>query len=116
MTFRDGLESDMVENHFNPDEFGEWFTFTTSAGASYQVRGVYDETVLAESLGVEVSAIAHHPRLICRVSDLPAGSPAKGDKITLSANAWHKGGTFRVADIGNDKLGTIEMFIQGTGA
>lgn len=115
MSFRDALEADMVANHFNPDEFGEWFTFTTSAGAASQVLGVYDETPMTESTGAEVGSIAHHPRLLCRVSDLPAGSPAKGDRVTLAANVWHKAGTFRVVDFGNDKLGVIELYLQGSG-
>lgn len=106
----------MVENHFNPDEFGEWFTFTTSAGASSQIRGAYDEAPLSENTGADVASIAHHPRLLCRVSDLPAGSPAKGDRVTLTANAWHKAGTYRVVDMGDDKLGYIELFLQGVGS
>lgn len=116
MSFREDLESDMAENHFNPDEFGEWFTFTTAAGASSQVRGAYDESPMTEETGAEVGSIAHQPRLLCGVSDLPAGSPAKGDKVTLVANTWHKAGTFRVKDFGNDKLGVIELYLQGAGS
>lgn len=111
--FRADLETDMVENHLSPDEFGEWVDYTTAAGLSVRILGVYDEAPLEENVGAEVAVIAHTPRLICRRSDLPAGSPKKGDKVVLTANEWHGAATLKVVDFGADKLGAVELTLQG---
>lgn len=112
--FRSDLEDDMVKNHLNPDEFGEWVGYIPKGSAGeVRIQGVYDELPQAENIGAEVEVISHRPRLICRASDLPVGSPAKGDKVVLSANEWHKAATLRVVDFASDKLGAVEVYLQG---
>ena len=112
MAFRADLEDDMVKNHFNPDEFGEWVDYVVGA-SSVRIRAVYDDLPQAENIGAEVDVISHRPRLICRRSDLPTSSPKKGDKVVLGSNEWHKAATLRVVDFADDKLGAVEIFLQG---
>lgn len=113
MGLREDMNADMVSNHLNPDEFGEWVTYTPASGSAVRILGAYDEIPLSVEMGVDVQAIGNRPRLIVRVVDLPTNSPRKGDRVTLEATAWHKAGTWRVEDVGNDKLGHVELFLQG---
>lgn len=110
--FRADLESDMLENHLATDEFGEWVEYQAGA-QSVRIQGAYDEAPMAENVGAEVEVISHTPRLICRRSDLPQGSPKKGDRVVLTANEWHDAMTLRVVDFGADKLGAVELTLQG---
>lgn len=111
--FRADLEDDMGKNHFCRDEFAELVSYVTTTGIVAEIFGLYDVIPISENVGAEVEVIAHRPRFVCRTSDLPAGSPTKGDKITLSANEWHKAATLRVIDTGDDRLGHIEIYLQG---
>lgn len=113
MGFRDDLNDDMAKNHLNPDEFGEMVQYAPATGQVVTIPAAYDRVPFTEEAGLEVGVIAYRPRLICRQIDLPTGSPTKGDKVTLTANEWHKAGTFRVIDSTQDDLGGVELILQG---
>lgn len=112
MGFRDDLNDDMVKNHLNPDEFGEMVQYIPSSGQAVTIPAAYDEAPVAVDAGAEVASIGYRPRLIFRTIDMPTGCPGKGDKVTLTANDWHKAGTWRVVDFLNSRLGEIEVFLQ----
>lgn len=112
MAFRADLEDDMVKNHLNPDEFGEWVDYVAGS-LSVRIQAVYEDLPQSENTGAEVETISHRPHLTCRRSDLPPGSPKKGDKVVLGANEWHKAATLRVVDFADDKLGAVELWLQG---
>lgn len=113
MGLREDMNADMVSNHLNPDEFGEMVSYTPAGGSPVTIPGAFDEVPLSVEMGADVPAIGSRPRLIVRAIDLPAGSPKKGDRVTLSATPWHKAGKWRVEDVGDDKLGHVELFLQG---
>lgn len=113
MGLREDMETDLAACHLNPDEFGEWVDYVTASGSTSRILGAYDEIPLSVETGADVPAIGHRPRLIVRRVDLPANSPRKGDRVVLAAGPWHKAGTWRVEDVGDDKLGHVELFLQG---
>lgn len=111
MDFRDALNQDMLDNHFNPGEFGEVVEYVQASGPTVSIPGMYDEPALSQDIGAEVQAISHQPRLFVRKSDLPSGSPKKGDRVVLSANAWHEASTMEVVSTASEKLGHVELVL-----
>jgi len=106
----------MVDNHLNPQEFGEVVVYVQASGPSVSIPGMYDEPALSQDIGAEVQAISHQPRLFVRKSDLPAGSPRKGDRVELSANIWHGAATMEVASVASEKLGHVELVLLDVSA
>jgi len=105
----------MLDNHFSPDEFGEVVVYAQASGASATIQGLYDEPMVVDGAGAEVDLISRAPRFFCRLQDLPAGSPRKGDTVQLAANAWHKAMTLEVVDKVSEKLGHVELTLQEEG-
>jgi hypothetical protein len=112
MTFIEQLNLDMTDNHFRLSEFGELITYKSSSGSAVQFPAIYDEPALSENLGAEVEAISHQPRIFCRRSDLPGGSPSRGDRVEVSANLFHPAKTLEVVSTANEKLGHVELILQ----
>ena len=107
MALRDDLEADLNANFFNVDEFGE--TVTLHRGnAETSMQGLYDTPVMTDdSIGPDVNAIEHFPRLFVRQRDLPDGRPAKNDKFVLSANQFHSALTLIANDFIFEKDGVV---------
>lgn len=116
MTFLEQLDQDMVDNHFRLSEFGELVTYIPATGSAVQIPAIYDEPALSENLGAEVEAISHQPRIFCRRSDLPSGSPSRGDRVEVTANLFHPAKTLEVISTANEKLGHVELILQGNNA
>ena len=112
--FRDALEQDMVDNHFSPDEFGEVVVYAQASGVSVPIPGIYDEPTIVDGAGAEVGLISREPRFFCRRQDLPTGSPKKGDTVRLEANVWHPALHLEVVDMVSEKLGHVELTLQGS--
>ena len=89
MSFRDDLTDDLNANFFNVEEFGE--TATLQRGnAEATLQCLYDTPVdTDDSVGPDVSAVEHFPRLFVRQADLPGGKPSKDDKFVLGATQFH---------------------------
>lgn len=113
MDFLEQLDQDMVANHFRLSEFGEVVTYIPAAGSAIQIPAIYDEPALTENLGAELEAISHQPRIFCRRSDLPTGSPSRGDRVEVTANLFHSAKTLEVISTANEKLGHVELILQG---
>ena len=113
MAFLEQLNQDMVDNHFRLSEFGELVTYIPPTGPAVSIPAIYDEPAATENLGAEVGMISHQPRLYCRLSDLPEGKPRKGAKVTLTENLFHKAQTLQVVDFVAEKLGHVELILQG---
>lgn len=112
MTFLEQLDRDMMDNHFRLSEFGETVVYTPASGPAVQIPAIYDEPALSENLGAEVEAISHQPRLFCRRTDLPDGSPKRGDRVDVSANLFHPAKSLEVISSANEKLGHVELILQ----
>lgn len=113
MNFLEQLNKDMADNHFRISEFGEMVVYTPPSGPAVSIQAIYDEPAVPENVGAEVGTISHQPRLYCRRSDLPEGKPRKGAKVTISENLFHKAQTLQVIDYVSEKLGHVELILQG---
>ena len=115
MGFKDDLNQDMLDNHFNTNEFGELVVYTPGNNdPAVTIQAIYDEPALTESIGASVGAISHQPRLFVRRIDLPSGSPNEGDTVEINSNAFHSAKTLLVVDTANEQLGHVELLLQET--
>jgi hypothetical protein len=106
MSFKDDLMDDIGSSLFNTDEFGEEVTLIRG-GNSYAMKGLYDSPEVANESVVEVSAIAHAPRLFVRISDLPDSKPRKTDVFTLGITPFHPAMKLSAIDFVSEKDGVV---------
>ena len=112
MSFKDVLVDDLHDSFLNRDEFGEDVVLTRN-GEEFTLQGLYDEQSLdGASIGAEVEAISHRPRLFVAASDLPNGEPRKGDIFELSATPFHKAITLEAKDYVFEKDGVVVYELQ----
>lgn len=89
MSFKDSLINDLNNSFFNKNEFGEEVTLVRN-GTKVSLSALYDEQSLdGSSIGAEVEAISHRPRLFVTAADLPNGKPVKGDRFELNQTPFH---------------------------
>lgn len=112
MSLKDDLTTDLEEAFFREDDFAEKVTLVRN-GTEYTVYGLYDEPSLdGASIGAEIDAISHRPRLFVASSKLPDRKPAKGDKVILSSTPFHDAMTLTAVDYAFEKDGTIVYDLQ----
>jgi hypothetical protein len=108
MSFLGFLNDDLNSNFFEISEFGEEAILLRN-GSSFKLRVLYDKQALegGESVGGDIPAISHSPRLFVRSADLPDGKAKKGDEFSLSANEIHPAGKLRAVDFADEKNGCV---------
>ena len=106
MAFKDDLTADLSATFFNPQEFGEQVTLIRGSSESV-ISGLYDTPVAPDSLGGDVDAIQHYPRLFVRSADLPAGKPRKGDKFRIASTPFHSACLLCALDYVFEKDGVV---------
>lgn len=106
-TFLEDLTDDLAETFFNVEEFGESITLTRGE-TSATIKGLFDTPVAnADSMGIDVEAIAHYPRLFVRQADLPNGKPRKNDRFVLASNQFHSSISLVALDYVFEKDGVV---------
>lgn len=111
--FLDDLTADLANNFFNVEEFGENLTLIRG-GTSTTIQGLYDSPVAtADSMGIDVEAIAHYPRLFVRQADLPGGKPSKNDRFALYSNQFHSSLSLVALDYVFEKDGVVVYRCKG---
>lgn len=112
MPFKENLVNDLRDSFFNTDEFGEDVVLVRG-GREYNLQGLYDEQSLdGSSIGAEVEAISHRPRLFVTAADLPDGKPVKGDRFSLSKTPFHSALTLVARDFVFEKDGVVIYELQ----
>jgi len=112
MSFKDQLVNDLNQSFFNTNDFGENVVLFRN-GEQYVLQGIYDEQSLGDSsIGGEVEAISHRPRLFVTASDLPNGKPVKGDKFKISKTPFHGQMTLVAKDYIFEKDGVVIYSLQ----
>lgn len=112
MSFKDSLINDLNNSFFNRNEFGEDVVLIRN-GQQYSLQGLYDEQSLdGSSIGAEVEAISHRPRLFVTAADLPNGKPVKGDRFSLSKTPFHSALTLVARDFVFEKDGVVIYELQ----
>lgn len=112
MSFKETLVDDLTNSFFNTNEFGEEVVLVRG-NTRKTISGLYDEQALnGESVGAEIDAISHRPRLFVSASDLPNGKPGKGDKFILSATPFHSALTLTARDFVFEKDGVVIYELQ----
>lgn len=112
MSFKDDLIKDLSTSFLSENDFGEKVTLVRK-GERIEILGLYDEPSLdGQSIGAEVDAISHRPRLFVSSASLPDGKPAKGDKFILSSTPFHKAMTLSARDFAFEKDGVIVYDLQ----
>lgn len=107
MSFKDSLINDLHDSFFNTNEFGEDVVLIRN-GERKTIPGLYDEQSLdGSSIGAEVEAISHRPRLFVTAADLPNGKPVKGDRFELSKTPFHKSLKLIAKDFVFEKDGVV---------
>lgn len=106
-TFLDDLTADLANSFFSVEDFGENLTLIRG-GQTITIQGLYDSPVVAaDSMGIDVEAIAHYPRLFVRQADLPEGKPRKNDKFVLASNQFHSSLSLVALDYVFEKDGVV---------
>ena len=112
MSFKSQMVSDLQTVFLNPDDFGEMVTLVRNS-VTYAMKGLYDELPLnGEALGGNIDAISHNPRLFVSASDIPEGTPKKGDMFIISANEFHSAKRLVAKDFEYPKDGLIVYYLK----
>lgn len=107
MSFKSDMNDDLQSVFFNIEEFGEQVTLTRS-GTQYSMRGMFDVQCLdGETLGNDVSAISHRPRLFVRSVDLPECKARKNDLWDVAATPQHPAYALRAVDFAFEADGVV---------
>ena len=107
MPFRDELMKDLQNSFFNVREFGEIVELTRN-GSTSQMRGLFDAPSLdGSSIGAEIDAISHQPRLFVSSDCLPGKRPEKGDVFFISESQFHESKTYEAVDFAMEKDGVV---------
>ena len=112
MSFKSQMVDDLRKVFLNTDDFGEIVTLVRGQ-STCAIKGLYDELPLnGEGLGGNIDAISHNPRLFVSASDLPEGTPKKGDVFVLSANEFHAERRLVAKDFEFPKDGIIVYYLK----
>lgn len=112
MSFKSDMNDDLQSVFFNLEEFGEQVTLTRS-GTQYSMCGMFGVQCLdGETLGNDVSAISHRPRITVRSADLPGGVARKGDLWTVAETPLHRSASLRAVDFASEADGVVVIQLE----
>lgn len=76
---------DNLDDFLDTDDFATVATFTSQAGATKQVKGIFDEPYLDAQLG-EYNMDASSPRFTCKAGD--AAGTKRNDTCAIGGNQY----------------------------
>jgi len=114
-TFRDQLDQDLLDNHFNVTEFGEdsegsgevvGLTYRPASGAPESViQGLFDASFANGSTEATVDVNDHRPHLTCRQVDIEGERLHSDDRFVI------QGKEYKPTEDQSNEMGVIRAFM-----
>ena len=112
--FSESLNEDLDGVFFDVEAFGD-VVVLVRGGTRVSMHGLYDTQALesGESLGPDVTAISHRPRLVVRKVDLPGQVARKGDVFEIEMKSgFQKSLKLKAVDFADESDGTVTYQLE----
>lgn len=112
--FSESLNEDLNGVFFDVEAFGNAVVLVRGSDR-IQMNGLYDAQALdsGESLGPDVTAISHRPRLVVRKVDLPRQVARKGDVFEIEMKSgFQKSLKLKAVDFADESDGTVTYQLE----